>query len=68
MASNSSPQQMVVESKNLRQKLVIFIPRIQQVIQQTSRRILELEIKQVILPKGGYRNQERVNHERKRTF
>ena len=39
MASNSSPQQMVVESKNLRQKLVIFIP-----------------------------NQERVNHERKRTF
>ena len=153
------------ESKNIRQKLVIFIPRIQQVIQQTSRRILEqekvpasekivsifeahtdiicrgklnkevefghkvwldevdggivsnyrilkgnphdtqqlvdsldqhlkifghppkivtadrgvysqsnekyaqkLEIKQVILPKGGYRNQERVNHERRRTF
>ena len=31
------------ESKNLREKLVIFIPRIQQVIQQTSRRILEKE-------------------------
>ena len=31
------------ESKNLREKLVIFIPRIQEVIQQTSLRILEQE-------------------------
>ena len=28
----------------------------------------KLEIKQVILPKGGSRNQKRVNHERRRTF
>lgn len=28
----------------------------------------ELEIKQVILPKGGYRSKERVNHEKKRNF
>ncbi len=28
----------------------------------------ELGIKEVILPKGGYRNQERINHERKRNF
>ena len=28
----------------------------------------ELGIKEVILPKGGYRNKERINHERKRKF
>ncbi len=28
----------------------------------------KLGIKEVILPKGGYRNQERINHERKRNF
>jgi IS5 family transposase len=28
----------------------------------------ELGIKKVILPKGGYRNQERINYERKRDF
>lgn len=28
----------------------------------------QLGIKEVILPKGGYRNQERINYERKRRF